>query len=142
MRKIFSFLLPALLLIACTDSSPVNSVQQVKFEVIHITPATVIEKHLNQSLIIDVREDDEIKSGMIPNAIHIPLSSLQTELPKYLQSLGNQAKDQDIVLYCRSGNRSAVGTNALQKSGYTNVVSMQGGIRVWKAEKHNIVIPN
>ena len=75
MRKIFSFLLPVLLLVACSDSSSVDPVQLAKSRITQITPAIVVEKHLDNSLIIDVREDDEIKSGMIPNAVHIPLAT-------------------------------------------------------------------
>ncbi|MBT8142547.1 MAG: rhodanese-like domain-containing protein [Gammaproteobacteria bacterium] len=129
-----TLLLITLLLSACTDSTIADPVQKAKARVIQVSTHDVANNHLHKDLVIDVRESDEIITGMIPGAIHIPVGQLQSEFPKYLQSLGNDSSQQTIVLYCRSGNRSAVGADALQKLGFSNIVSMQGGIKAWVAE--------
>ena len=139
MQSIISLLLSLLIITACSESTSDEPIQLAKSRITETTSAVVADKFLNSSLIIDVREAVEVKSGMLPNAVHIPLGSLQTELPKYLQGLENQSKDQSIVLYCRSGNRSALGADTLQQLGYTNVVSMQGGMKAWKAGNHSVV---
>jgi rhodanese-related sulfurtransferase len=74
-------------------------------------------------VILDVREDDEFKSGHIPGAEWIPLGQLATrmnELPK----------DKTIVAVCRSGNRSGQATELLRQNGF-NVHNMQGGMNSW-----------
>lgn len=79
------------------------------------------------ALMLDVREDNEWAVGHIPNARHIrlgELSSRLTELEKY--------KDKPIVVYCRSGNRSARACALLKKAGFTNPNNLAGGILAWE----------
>jgi rhodanese-related sulfurtransferase len=74
--------------------------------------------------IIDVREDEEVAQGMIPGAKHLPLG----ELPERHEEV---AKNSEVILVCRSGNRSGKACEYLQMLGYTNVVNMTGGMLEW-----------
>jgi rhodanese-related sulfurtransferase len=77
-------------------------------------------------LFVDVRENDEWYQVHIPNTTHIPLGELarrQKELPK----------DQQIVVVCRSGNRSQTGRDILINAGFQDVTSMAGGVKSWSA---------
>ena len=77
-------------------------------------------------LFVDVREKDEWEEIHIPNTTHIPLGELarrQKELPK----------DQQIVVVCRSGNRSQTGRDILLSAGFSDVTSMEGGVKNWSA---------
>lgn len=79
---------------------------------------------------LDVREPSEWEEAHIPYATLIPLGDLTarlTEIPK----------DKNIVVVCRSGNRSAVGRDLLLNSGFTSVTSMAGGVSTWQARGTN-----
>lgn len=79
-------------------------------------------------VILDVRTRQEYDSGHIPGAILIPNETIGTdELPELPD------KDQLILVYCRSGNRSRQASDKLVKLGYTNVVEF-GGINSWPGE--------
>jgi rhodanese-related sulfurtransferase len=77
-------------------------------------------------VLVDVREESEFAAGHIPGAVHIGKGVIERDI---------EAKVPDpatpLVLYCGGGFRSALAADALQKMGYTNVVSMDGGWRVW-----------
>lgn len=80
------------------------------------------------TVVIDVREGNEVSAGKIKGARHIPLGQVATrvgELEKF--------KDQPILVYCRSGNRSAMAANTLTKKGFTNVNNLAGGIVSWES---------
>jgi len=79
---------------------------------------------------IDVRERQEVASGMIEGAIHIPLGALTKNLDKI------QKMDGDIVLYCRSGMRSRVGLSKLKKNGITNAYNGGGYNRLSQKVKN------
>jgi rhodanese-related sulfurtransferase len=76
--------------------------------------------------LVDVREDREWSAGHLPGAIHIGRGVLERDVEAKIP-----AKDAKIVLYCGGGFRSALAADNLQKMGYTNVVSMDGGFRAW-----------
>jgi len=73
---------------------------------------------------LDVREVDEWNQAHIPGATLIPLGELK-------QRLSELPKDQPIVVYCRSGNRSQTGRDILLEAGFESVTSMDGGINDW-----------
>ena len=77
---------------------------------------------------MDVRTADEYAEAHIPGAILIPNESIANEEPKLLPD-----KDARIMVYCRSGNRSAQAAEKLIKMGYTNVYDF-GGIKNWTYE--------
>tara|TARA_Y100001980_G_C14360394_1_gene168485 strand:- start:155 stop:439 length:285 start_codon:yes stop_codon:yes gene_type:complete len=77
--------------------------------------------HENKKVIIvDVREPYEFSSGHVQGALNIPPAELMQGIPKELVSI---AKDTEIVLYCRSGARSAASIQLLQRQGFTNLVN-------------------
>ncbi len=78
------------------------------------------------AIIIDVREPDETKKGIIPDAEIIPRGMLEFRVGRITGD-----PDQLIVVYCRSGNRSALAALALQNMGYRQVYSLEGGWKAW-----------
>lgn len=78
------------------------------------------------ALMLDVRQPDEWNEAHIEGATLIPLGELQNRLSEV-------PKDREIVVYCRSGNRSQTGAEILAKAGYSGVTSMAGGITDWQA---------
>jgi len=81
---------------------------------------------------LDVREPDEWEEAHIPYATLIPLGELTSRLSEI-------PKDKNIIVVCRSGNRSAVGRDLLLNSGFTSVTSMAGGMSTWQAQGHPVV---
>jgi len=90
------------------------------------TAALQLINHKN-ALVLDVREDDEYKSGHVLNSTLIPIGKLSQrigELEKY--------KDQPIVVICRSGNRSGMACAMLGKQGFTQAYNLAGGVIAWQ----------
>jgi rhodanese-related sulfurtransferase len=77
------------------------------------------------AFILDVREPDEWNQVHIPGATLIPLLELK-------ERLSEVPRDQEVVVVCRSGNRSKKGRDALLNAGYEQVTSMQGGMTEWQ----------
>lgn len=80
------------------------------------------------SLALDIREPAEFEAGHIPNAHFIPRGVLEFKIG------GNPAfedKNTSIVIYCKSGGRSALAAHVLEQMGYMNVCSMEGGYDLW-----------
>ena len=77
-------------------------------------------------LLVDTREDNEWNKGHIKNAIHLGKGVIERDIEAKVSD-----KNQEIILYCGGGFRSALSADNLQKMGYTNVVSMDGGWRRW-----------
>ena len=77
-------------------------------------------------IIIDTREDNEWARGHIPNAVHLGKGVIERDIEKAIPD-----KDATLVLYCGGGYRSALAADNLQKMGYRNVISMEGGWRGW-----------
>ena len=78
-------------------------------------------------LLIDVREESEYAKDHLPGAIHLGKGIIERDIEE-------RAPDTNatMILYCGGGFRSALAADNLQKMGYTNVISMDGGIRVWR----------
>lgn len=87
----------------------------------------IMEENENY-IILDVRTIEEYNEGHIPNAICIPNETIDESVTKKLTD-----KNQLILIYCRSGNRSKQATEKLKNIGYTNLVEF-GGIIYWKGE--------
>lgn len=91
-----------------------------------LSPAAYQEEFISSGsphLLVDVRTPEEFATGHIAGALNIPLDSLQTRLAEI-------PSDQPVVVYCRSGNRSAFAVNILKQAGYTEVYDL-GGIIDW-----------
>jgi rhodanese-related sulfurtransferase len=77
--------------------------------------------------LIDVREESEYAKDHIPGAIHLGKGIIERDIEKVIPD-----PSQEIILYCGGGFRSALAAANLQRMGYTNVISMDGGIRSWR----------
>jgi len=82
----------------------------------------------DDTVVVDVREDNEVSTGMISGAKHIPLASL----PQQLSQL-DKSKDKPILIYCRSGNRSGTACQKLSQAGFSDVYNLAGGIMSWES---------
>jgi rhodanese-related sulfurtransferase/thiol-disulfide isomerase/thioredoxin len=87
----------------------------------------------NQPLILDVRTPNEYYSGHIANAVLIPLQQLSQRLPEI-----QQYKDKDILIYCRSGNRSTVASEILIEDGFKKLYNLRSGILGWQKQGFKI----
>lgn len=81
-------------------------------------------------LLVDVREESEYAKDHLPGAIHLGKGIIERDIEERVNQL-----DAPLVLYCGGGYRSALAADNLQKMGYTNVLSMDGGIRGWREKK-------
>lgn len=78
--------------------------------------------------LIDVREDSEWAAGRLAGAVHLSKGVLESKIEKAAPDPAAR-----LVLYCASGSRSALAADNLRKMGYTNVLSLEGGMRAWLA---------
>jgi rhodanese-related sulfurtransferase len=81
-------------------------------------------------LLVDVREESEYAKDHLPGAIHLGKGIIERDIEERVNQL-----DAPLVLYCGGGYRSALAADNLQKMGYTNVLSMDGGIRGWREKR-------
>ena len=82
----------------------------------------------NEKLVlVDVREESEYAKDHLPGAIHLGKGVIERDIEQCVPEL-----DTPLILYCGGGYRSALAADNLQKMGYTNVLSMDGGIRGWR----------
>ena len=82
---------------------------------------------------VDVREDDEFAVDHARGARHIGRGVLERDIEALIPDKG-----APIVLYCGGGFRSALAAESLQKMGYTQVVSMDGGMRAWREAGYDV----
>src|SRR6266487_3564904 len=78
-------------------------------------------------LLVDVREESEFAKDHLPGAIHLGKGIIERDIEGRVPDLNTP-----MVLYCGGGFRSAIAADNLQKMGYTNVLSMDGGVRGWR----------
>jgi molybdopterin/thiamine biosynthesis adenylyltransferase/rhodanese-related sulfurtransferase len=97
-----------------------------------------VSEHLGNGItLIDVRESEEWDAGHIPGAKHVPRGYLESRV-----EAAAPEKDARVVIYCASGQRSALAADTLQQLlGYTNVSSMTGGITLWKDRGYDVEVP-
>ena len=103
-------------------------VNEAKSRVRETTPEEVRRKQESGGRFhfIDVREDNEWQRGHAAGAIHLGKGIIERDIDAAIPD-----HDAEIVLYCGGGYRSALAADALQRMGYTNVVSMDGGWKEW-----------
>lgn len=76
---------------------------------------------------LDVREAREFEAGRLPNAMHVPLSQLDSRTAELAKHAG-----KPVIAYCETGSRSRTAGAALAKAGLTEVYHLNGGFRAWK----------
>jgi rhodanese-related sulfurtransferase len=80
------------------------------------------------AVLIDVREESDWRQGHAEGARHLSKGVIELEIEEQVPDL-----NQPIICYCGGGSRSALAADNLQKMGYTNVRSLAGGLKAWKA---------
>ena len=85
-------------------------------------------------LLVDVREESEFARDHLPGAIHLGKGVIERDVEARVPDVHTE-----MVLYCGGGFRSALAADNLQKMGYTNVISMDGGIRGWREKSYPLV---
>jgi len=96
-----------------------------------------IEQYLQEDkegVLIDVREDREWIAGHLPGAVHLGKGVIERDVEALYPD-----KTTRLVLYCGGGFRSALAADNLQKMGYTQVVSLAGGVSGWRQAGHSLV---
>ena len=116
-------------------------IRQIKSQIEEVDPSEVNSAaqngNGNRPVLIDVRESEEWDAGHIPGAKHVPRGYLESRIEGAVPD-----RSQRIVLYCASGNRSALAAHTLQELlGYENVESMTGGITLWKDRGYDVEVP-
>ena len=86
----------------------------------------------NNVYLLDIRSDAEVMHGVLPHSRHLPMQMIPA-------SLSAVPRDQEIVLYCRSGVRSFHACTFLMQQGFDNVINLKGGIIDWARSGHEIV---
>ena len=82
-------------------------------------------------VLVDVREESEYAKDHLPGAIHMGKGVIERDIEARVAELNTE-----MVLYCGGGFRSALAADNLQKMGYSNVISMDGGIRAWREKRY------
>jgi molybdopterin/thiamine biosynthesis adenylyltransferase/rhodanese-related sulfurtransferase len=112
-------------------------IRQIKQQVQEIDPAEVSEHLGNGVVLVDVRESEEWDRGHIPGAVHVPRGYLESRIDAAAPD-----RDARVILYCASGQRSALAAHTLKDLlGYSNVASMTGGITLWKDRGYKVDVP-
>ena len=124
MKKFITLLLSVLFLAGCA----LPAGQEVSYRQINMDEAITMMEEESGYIILDVRTPEEFAERHIPGAINIPNETISTEEIPELPD-----KDQLILVYCRSGNRSKQASEKLAALGYTNIVEF-GGINDWPGE--------
>jgi rhodanese-related sulfurtransferase len=78
-------------------------------------------------ILVDVREESEFVKDHLPDAVHLGKGVIERDIEARVPDL-----NAPLILYCGGGYRSALAADNLQKMGYTNVISMDGGVRGWR----------
>jgi molybdopterin/thiamine biosynthesis adenylyltransferase len=113
-------------------------IRQIKSQVEEVDPAQVSEHLGNGIVLVDVRESTEWDAGHIPGAKHVPRAYLESRI----EGAAGADRSQEIVLYCATGQRSALAAHTLRELlGYENVKSMTGGITLWKDRGYKVEVP-
>jgi molybdopterin/thiamine biosynthesis adenylyltransferase/rhodanese-related sulfurtransferase len=120
--------------------SGADLIRQAKERIQEVDPRDVHEltrNGRNGAVIVDVREQHEFEEAHLPGAVHVPRGYLESRIEGSAPD-----KDSRVVLYCASGQRSALAAKTLgDELGYSNVESMTGGITLWKDRGFEVEVP-
>jgi molybdopterin/thiamine biosynthesis adenylyltransferase/rhodanese-related sulfurtransferase len=112
-------------------------IRKIRSQVEEVDPSEVREHLGNGVVLVDVRESEEWDAGHIPGAKHVPRGYLESRIEGAVAD-----RNQRVVIYCASGQRSALAANTLREQlGYENVASMNGGITLWKDRGYDVEVP-
>jgi sulfur-carrier protein adenylyltransferase/sulfurtransferase len=114
-------------------------IRKIKEQIEEVDPKDVHElyENGNGAVIVDVREQHEFEESHLPGAVHVPRGHLESRIEGSAPD-----KAQRVILYCASGNRSALAAHTMkQLLGYEDVASMRGGITLWKDRGYEVEVP-
>ena len=119
------------------SASGAELLKRVKEQIREVDPSEVSQLLGEGVVVVDCRETEELAAGMIPGAVHIPRSYLETRIEATVPD-----RSQRVILYCASGVRSAFGAHTLMaEMGYDDVESMTGGFTLWKDRGYEVEVP-
>jgi len=106
--------------------SGTDLINEAKSRITEVSAADALKTHAaGTSTFLDVRDQQEVNLGRIPGAVHISRGTLETKIEAAVP------RDADVVIYCASGNRSALVADTMKQMGYDKVSSLAGGFRAW-----------
>ena len=110
-----------------TDKSYHDLVREAKTRVAEVTAADTIRILQEQpgTVVVDCREPNEAALGIIAGSVVIPRGVLEQRIER------SARRDQKVIIYCASGNRSALAADSLREMGYKDVATLAGGFRGW-----------
>jgi molybdopterin/thiamine biosynthesis adenylyltransferase/rhodanese-related sulfurtransferase len=114
-------------------------IRRIKEQIHEVDPKDVHEVYANGNgaVIVDVREQHEYEESHLPGAVHVPRGHLESRIEGSAPD-----KSQRVILYCASGNRSALAAHTMKDLlGYEDVASMRGGITLWKDRGYEVEVP-
>jgi len=102
-------------------------IAEAKGKIREVTPQDVMQmlERGEQVTLLDCRDLNEANLGKVPGALHISRGNLETKVEALIP------RDANVVIYCASGNRSALAAVTMQDMGYAHVASMESGFRGW-----------
>lgn len=104
-----------------------------KYKTVNVNEAVKLMNN-DDTIIVDVREDKEIKEGIIKGSQHITLGQLSDKM-----GLLGANKQAPVLVYCRTGHRSNSASQTITKAGFENVSSLTGGIQAWETANLPVV---
>jgi len=133
MQQLFEFILHNwflfLALVVIVVLLIMNSVRSKLLGFSELKPTEAVQLiNRAEPLVLDVREDSEFGKGHIGDARHIPVGELESRIAEL-----DDARDQDILIYCRSGQRSARAASILKRHGFSRLHKVNGGIMAWQS---------
>ncbi len=122
-------------------ASGAELIRKAKQQIKEVDPRQVHDLSRNGSsngvVLVDVREQHEFDESHIPGAVHVPRGHLESRIEGAAPD-----RSQRVILYCASGNRSALAAQTLQETlGYEHAESMEGGITLWKDRGYEVEVP-
>jgi rhodanese-related sulfurtransferase len=106
--------------------SGADLIRETKSRIRQVNAAEAQQIHKRGGAVfLDVRDLQEVNLGKIPRAVHISRGNLETKVEALVP------RDADVIIYCASGNRSALAAETMMQLGYKNVASLDTGFRGW-----------
>lgn len=106
--------------------SGTDLINDAKARIRETSPRDALALHAGGGVtFLDVRDQQEVNLGRIPGALHISRGTMETKIEAAVP------REAEIVIYCASGNRSALAAETLKQMGYDRVSSLAGGFRGW-----------